>query len=64
MKKNDILEYFGRGVDIAKTLEIEPQAFYQWEEDKVPYGRQLEIEKLTNGKLKAVKSKRSKQKSN
>lgn len=64
MKKNDIVEYFGRGVDIAKILEIEPQAFYQWEEDKVPYCRQLEIEKITNGKLKAVKPKRSKQKSN
>lgn len=52
MKKTDAIKYFGNKANIAKALNIEPQAVYQWGE-YVPKGRAFEIELMTKGKLKA-----------
>lgn len=53
MKKSEIIEYFDNLSILARSLEIAPQAIYKWSEDSVPMLRQIQIQKLTRGKLKA-----------
>lgn len=51
MNKADVLAYFGSERKVAEALGIEPPAVYQWE--TVPDLRQLQIEMLTGGRLRA-----------
>lgn len=54
MTFNEVLERFKTKAEIAKQLGVTYQAVQQWEEaDKVPLGRQFQIELITNGQLKA-----------
>ncbi|WP_345854220.1 Cro/CI family transcriptional regulator [Shewanella algae] len=56
MKTNIAIEYFGgkRGgrTRLAKALGISPSSISQWEEN-VPKLRAYQLERLTNGELKA-----------
>ncbi len=52
MKKADAIAYFGTSSELAKRLGIAKQAISQWGED-VPKLRAFEIERITNGALKA-----------
>lgn len=52
MKKTDVLAHFGGGSKVAEALGIKPSAVSQWPED-VPHLRQLQIEEITGGQLKA-----------
>ena len=52
MKKSTAIEYFGNSVKLAKALDINPSAVYQWAEI-IPRLRAFEIERITNGALKA-----------
>jgi len=52
MKKSKVIAHFGNAANLAKKLGIKPSAIYQWP-DEIPQRRAYEIEKLTNGKLKA-----------
>lgn len=51
MTKQEAIAYFGGVTELAKALDIRPQAVSQWKE--IPPGRQYEIEVKTGGKLKA-----------
>lgn len=52
MRKRDAVKHFGGVKELAAALGIWPTAVAQWG-DQVPPRRAYEIEKLTNGKLKA-----------
>lgn len=65
MTKTDVIEYFrkaantekARGIaETARALGITYEAVRKWGEE-IPYFRQLHIEKLTNGSLKASQEK-------
>lgn len=53
MKKNEAIGHFGSVVKLAEALGIKPQAVSQWGEH-IPMRRAYEIERITNGKLKAL----------
>ncbi len=57
MKFSDVMIYFDyKMANIAKALDISPQSITYWHKNnKVPYGRQFELECITNGALKASK---------
>lgn len=52
MKKTEAIKFFGSKSKLAKAIGISYEAVRQWPED-IPYLRQLHIEKLTDGALKA-----------
>ncbi|WP_435237457.1 Cro/CI family transcriptional regulator [Psychromonas sp. PT13] len=52
MLKSEVLEYFGTQEKIAKALKISQASVSRWGA-VIPRLRGYEIEKLTNGKLKA-----------
>ena len=52
MKKKAAVSYFGSTVKLAEALGIAQPAISQWGKD-VPPRRAFEIERITNGALKA-----------
>lgn len=53
MKTKDAITHFGNKAKLAKALNISKSAITQWPDD-VPELRAFQIERLTNGKLKAT----------
>lgn len=53
MKKSDAVKHFGQKIDLAKALGVSPAAVTQWPEDGIPMRRQYELERITDGQLKA-----------
>ena len=49
--KQQAIAFYGRAAQLAVALNIDRQAVYQW--TAVPPLRQLQLESLTNGALKA-----------
>ena len=52
MKKQQAVEHFGNQTKLAHALGITPSAVSLWK-DIVPLFRQLQLERLTGGALKA-----------
>ena len=52
MRTLDVIEYFGSQAELARALSIKPPSIAGWGEI-VPPLRQLQIEALTGGKLRA-----------
>ena len=52
MRTSDVVEHFGSQAAVARALNIKPPSVAEWGES-VPPLRQLQIEKLTAGKLQA-----------
>lgn len=52
MKRQTAIDYFGSIPKLARALKITYEAVRQWGED-VPELRQYQLEKITNGTLKA-----------
>jgi predicted site-specific integrase-resolvase len=54
MTTDDLKVYYGGVGESIAALSISKTAFYQWVRNGyIPYKRQVMIEKLTNGNLKA-----------
>ncbi|WP_017445775.1 Cro/CI family transcriptional regulator [Gayadomonas joobiniege] len=53
MKTSTAIAFYGNATRLADALKVSRQAISQWGE-KVPPLRAYELERLTNGKLKAV----------
>lgn len=54
MNLQQIHQYYGSYVELANILRINKQAINNWRRNGfIPIYRQMQIEKLTNGKLKA-----------
>lgn len=49
MKKSDVVQYFGKKVDIAAALGITPPAISTWKET-IPERRALLLHRMTKGK--------------
>lgn len=52
MLKKDVIEFFGSQAAVAAALGIKPPSVADWDET-VPPLRQIQLERLTGGKLKA-----------
>lgn len=52
MKTEQAIEYAGSPKALADLLGITPSAISQWG-DEVPPARQIQLEQITDGKLKA-----------
>ncbi|AEE26330.1 Cro/CI family transcriptional regulator [Francisella hispaniensis] len=54
MKINHVIKHFKTKAELARVLKIEPSAVSHWvKKDEIPAKRQLQIQKITKGKLKA-----------
>jgi hypothetical protein len=54
MKTKDAIEYFGGQTALAKALGIKQASVWRWSAmQTIPHLRQLQLELLTGGKLKA-----------
>jgi len=51
---DELFLHFGSQSALARRLGISPAAIAQWLVDGVPPARAIEIEKMTDGKFKAV----------
>lgn len=52
MRTQRAIDYFGSQAELARKLGIQPQSITDWG-DEVPRLRQLQIEHITGGLLKA-----------
>lgn len=52
MRTSDAIKHFGGRSALARALHIKPESTYSWG-DVVPKLRQLQLEELTQGELKA-----------
>lgn len=52
MKKEIVIQHFGSVTELSKHLNVTTQSISQWG-DNVPQRRAFEIERITNGALKA-----------
>lgn len=54
MRKSEAIEFYGGNVSaLARALEIDQSSIYSWADDTIPGGRQLQLERITGGKLRA-----------
>lgn len=54
MKKSEVVEFFGGIQQTADALGIRYQSVREWPEDRVPEGRQFQIQVISKGRLKAA----------
>jgi DNA-binding transcriptional regulator YdaS (Cro superfamily) len=50
---NIAINYFGSGAKLAKAVGLDPMAVTQWKKRGIPPKRAKQIERLTNGDVKA-----------
>ena len=50
----EILDHFGGVAKLARKLGVRSPAVSQWRTNGIPADRAIEIERLTDGKFKAV----------
>lgn len=54
MTVDKAIKHFRSKAELARVLQIEPSAVSHWvKKDEIPAKRQLQIQKITKGKLKA-----------
>lgn len=52
MTKSEVIKHFGSAANVARALNLSRAAVSSWS-NEIPLLRQMQIEKLTDGKLKA-----------
>lgn len=52
----EVIKHFGSQAAAAKALGIKQPSVAYWKTNGIPYLRQLQIEKLTHGRLKAAEA--------
>lgn len=53
MNYEQLIKHFGSQTAIARALSLSSPSVWEWQTNGIPDERQLEIERLTDGKLKA-----------
>ena len=54
MTKTEAIKFYGgKASKLADVLGISLPAIYQWKNDQVPLLRQLQLQRITRGRLKA-----------
>lgn len=52
MTPENVYEFFGSGIKVAKAIDIHKRTFYEWlKKGYIPYAQQRKIEAVTKGKL-------------
>lgn len=51
MRKQALIDYFGSPKAAADAFGIKVQAFYQWNDDKIPEGRAYQAHVLSGGQI-------------
>ena len=59
MTAHQLIRHFKTGAEAARKLGMTRAAIALWKENGIPFSRQLQIEMLTGGELKAKKVRRS-----
>ena len=54
MRYDDIVKHFGGVTQAAKALGMTRQGVYNWRTQPIPYPRQLLIQQVSRGRLKAT----------
>jgi hypothetical protein len=54
MDIDKLIKHFGSVKEMAKALDVYPQAIYQWKEGGIPLLRQYQIQVVTKGRFKAI----------
>lgn len=49
----DLIKHYGSQAAIAQAVALKQPSIWAWQKSGVPAERQLEFQRLTNGKLKA-----------
>lgn len=56
MKRSEAIAYFGGNAsELARALGMDQSSIHSWKNDRIPLGRQFQLELLTKGALKADK---------
>lgn len=58
MDYGDLIRHFGTQAEAARVLGIKPPSVSEWRHKGIPELRQIQIERLTKGKLRANGEKR------
>jgi len=53
MTYDQLIRHFGSQASIARALNLSSPSVWEWQTNGIPDERQLELERLTDGKLKA-----------
>lgn len=53
MRFEDVVNHFGSQAAIARALDVKTPSVAEWKKNGVPAKRQMQLEKLTGGALKA-----------
>lgn len=56
MDIDKLIDHFGSVKEMAKALDVYPQAIYQWKEGGIPLLRQYQIQVITKGRFKAIEN--------
>lgn len=56
MTYQEVIGYFGKAIEVARQLEVTPQAVSIWKDKGIPYIRQCHIEVFTEGQLRAERT--------
>jgi DNA-binding transcriptional regulator YdaS (Cro superfamily) len=64
MRLQDALSHFGTQQKLAEALNIKQGSISSWDRDRIPLARALQVERLTQGRVKVdmtiyVKSRRA-----
>ena len=51
---DQVIEHFGGRKSFAETLKVTTQAVFKWRKTKLPSGRAIQIEELSDGKFTAA----------
>ena len=53
MRYSDLVDFYGSAAAAARAIGVQPPSVAEWKLNGIPALRQLHIEKLTKGRLKA-----------
>jgi DNA-binding transcriptional regulator YdaS (Cro superfamily) len=53
VRYEDLIQYFGSQAAVARAVDVRQPSVWEWKKKGIPAKRQLQIERLTGGTLKA-----------
>ena len=56
MTYEQLIAHFGSQAEAARVIGIKPPSVCEWQKNGIPELRQIQIERLTKGKLRADKA--------
>jgi DNA-binding transcriptional regulator YdaS (Cro superfamily) len=53
VRYEDLIQHFGSQANVARALDVRQPSVWEWKKKGIPAKRQLQIERITSGALKA-----------